>query len=75
MYQDPTKIRQHVVKIRLSDEEANLIQSLVDYTGEQKAALLRELILEQAVSVLHGDKSMPVDDAVRAPVSALIEAA
>lgn len=47
MYSDPTKIRSHVVKIRLSDEEHKLIQAYVDYTGEQKAALLRELILQQ----------------------------
>lgn len=47
MYSDPTKIRSHIVKIRLSDEEHKLVQAYVEYTGEQKAALLRELILQQ----------------------------
>jgi predicted DNA-binding protein len=52
MYSDPTKLRSNVVKIRLSDEEHRLIQALVDYSGEQKAPLLRELIINQALSVL-----------------------
>lgn len=52
MYSDPTKIRSHVVKLRFSDEEHNLIQSIVDYTGAQKAALLRDLILGQVGGIL-----------------------
>lgn len=52
MYSDPTKLRSNVIKIRLSDEEHRLIQALVDYSGEQKAPLLRELIIGQALSVL-----------------------
>ena len=63
MYSDPTKIRSHVTKIRLSDEEEKLIQAYVDYTGEQKAVLLRELILEAAASSL-GFNNAPVLQAV-----------
>lgn len=48
MYADPTLIRDHVVKIRLNDTEAELINAWVNYTGQQKAALLREMLLEQA---------------------------
>lgn len=48
MYTDPSLIRDHVVKIRLNDNEANLINAWVNYTGQQKAALLREMLLEQA---------------------------
>lgn len=48
MYMDPTKIRTHKIKIRLSDEENRLIDAWVGYTGEQKAAMLREIIMEQA---------------------------
>lgn len=55
MYVDPTKLRSHVVKIRFSDEEAALVEALTNYTGEQKAVLLRELVLEQATSVLFGE--------------------
>ena len=49
MYADPSLIRDHVVKIRLNDNEADLIDAWVKYTGQQKAALLREMLLEQAV--------------------------
>lgn len=48
MYADPSLIRDHVVKIRLNDNEAELINAWVNYTGQQKAAVLREMLLEQA---------------------------
>lgn len=48
MYADPSLIRDHVVKIRLNDQEADLINAWVNYTGQQKAALLRDMLLEQA---------------------------
>jgi hypothetical protein len=47
MYADPSLIRDNVVKIRLNDPEAELIDAWVRYTGQQKAALLRETILSQ----------------------------
>ena len=52
MYTDPTRIRSHVVKVRLSEEEARLIQALTDYTGEQKASLIRDLVLERAMEIM-----------------------
>lgn len=52
MYVDPTKLRDHVIKIRLNDAESGLIDALVNYTGDQKATLLREMLLEQARLVL-----------------------
>ena len=55
MYQDPSLIREHVVKLRLNDTEAELIDALVNYTGQQKAPLLRDLLLEQARLVLVGE--------------------
>lgn len=48
MYTDPSLIRDHVVKLRLNDQEAALIDAWVNYTGQQKATLLREMLLEQA---------------------------
>jgi len=48
MYADPSLIRDHVVKIRLNDQESELINAWVNYTGQQKAALLRDMLLEQA---------------------------
>lgn len=48
MYADPALIREHVVKVRFNDLEADLVNAWVNYSGQQKAVLLRELILEQA---------------------------
>lgn len=48
MYSDPSLIRDRVVKLRFNDQEADLIDAWVNYTGEQKAALLRHMLLEQA---------------------------
>lgn len=61
MYSDPALIRKHVVKLSLSDREAALIDALCAYSGEQKASLLRELILERAMDVLHGGNSASPD--------------
>ena len=47
-YTDPSLIREHVVKLRLNDNEADLINAWVNYTGQQKAVLLREMLLKQA---------------------------
>jgi hypothetical protein len=47
-YTDPSLIREHVVKLRLNDQEADLINAWVNYTGQQKAVLLREMLLKQA---------------------------
>lgn len=55
MYADPSLIREHVVKLRLNDTEQELIDALVNYTGQQKAPLLRDLLLEQARMVLTGE--------------------
>ncbi len=51
-YSDPSRIRSHVVKVRFSDEEAALVDAWVNYTGEQKATLLRELILSEIAATL-----------------------
>lgn len=48
MYTDPSLIREHVVKLSFNDREADLINAWVAYTGQQKAAFLREMLLEQA---------------------------
>lgn len=54
MYADPALIRKHFVKLTLNDREAALIEALCAYTGEQKAALIREMALRMAEQVLHG---------------------
>ena len=59
MYSDPALIRKHVVKLSLSDREAALIEAVCAYSGEQKAAFIRELVLEHAMKVLHVGNSVP----------------
>lgn len=48
MYADPALIRDKTVKLSFNDLEDNLIQAWVDYHGAQKAAFIRDLVLEQA---------------------------
>lgn len=48
MYTDPSNIRRHTVKIRLNDREAELLDAWNNYTGQQKAVVAREMLLEQA---------------------------
>lgn len=57
MYRDPELIRHKVVKVRFSPEENALLEALADYTGDHKAALVRDLVLAQARRVLFGDQS------------------
>lgn len=54
MYADPALIRDNPVRVNFNDAEAELIDALVNYTGQQRAVLIRELILEQARLVLSG---------------------
>lgn len=48
MYADPTLIRKHTVKLSFNDLEQDLIQAWVNYHGGEKAAFIRDLVLEQA---------------------------
>lgn len=52
MYSDPALIRKHIVKLSLSDRESDLLHALCTYTGEQKAVVLREMLLQRAVEVM-----------------------
>lgn len=52
MYSNPSLIRRHTVKLSLNDRESALVNALCDFTGEEKAALLRELILSRAAELL-----------------------
>ena len=52
MYSDPSLIRRHIVKLSLSDRESALLEALCNYTGEQKAVVLREMLLQRAVEVM-----------------------
>jgi hypothetical protein len=52
MYGDPALIRTHRVNLSFNDREAALVNAYCDYTGEEKAAFIRSLILERAGEVL-----------------------
>lgn len=54
MYADPSLIRDVVIRVRLNDAEAKLLDAVTEYTGQQKSTLLRELFIEQAKLVLSG---------------------
>lgn len=53
MYDDPTHIRDHVVPVRLNDEELRLVDALAQYNRRQRAAYIRDLVL---ASVARHDK-------------------
>lgn len=52
MYRDPLLLRCNVVKLRFSREEDALLEALANYSGQQKAVLVRELVLDQARALL-----------------------
>ena len=53
-YADPSLIRNIVIPIRLNRLEAELLDAVTNYTGQQKSTLMRELFIEQARLVLAG---------------------
>jgi hypothetical protein len=59
-YADPSLIRDVIINVRLNDAEAELLDAVVKYTGQQKSSLLRELFLEQARLVLMGQGDIGV---------------
>lgn len=52
MYQDPKRVRSRYAALNLDQYEARLIDALVDYTGIDKAALLRQLVMKEALETL-----------------------
>ncbi|MCZ0930321.1 hypothetical protein LPL18_011560 [Halomonas sp. CUBES01] len=52
MYQDPKRVRSRYAALNLDQYEARLIDALVDYTGIDRASLLRQLVLKEALETL-----------------------
>lgn len=69
MYADPSKIRSKVVKVYLNDNEHALIDAFVNYAGQQKAPMVRELLLEAAQRVLFGEDGAVAHSAVEGALS------
>lgn len=66
MYADPTHIRDHVVKVRLNDAEARLLEALAEFNHAQPAAFARELLLEQLARIEPADEQEDAHDIDRA---------
>lgn len=60
MYADPSQIRDVIINVRLNEAEADLLEAVTKYTGQQKSSLMRELFLEQARLVLMGQGDLGV---------------
>lgn len=54
MYSDPRKVRTVVRSVRFSEEEDELVQAIVKYTGQQLGTLLREYAFEHIRMLLAG---------------------
>ena len=52
MYQDPKRVRSRYGAINLDEYERRLIDALVDDTGIDKAVLLRQLVMKEALETL-----------------------
>lgn len=52
MYQDPKRVRSRYAALNLDQYEAQLIDALVEYTGIDRASLLRQLVLKEALETL-----------------------
>jgi hypothetical protein len=70
MYSDPTQIRKHTIKVSLNDNEDALVDAYCRYTGAQKAAFIRELILAAAQKSLFADGA-PLHAASGGPLQAV----
>jgi hypothetical protein len=75
MYSDTTLIRKHRVNLSFNDREAALVNAYCEYTGEEKAAFIRALILDRAEEVLaHAMQSASATPGTRDAQSALFGA-
>ena len=52
MYRDPKRVRRPYARINLDEYEAKLIDALVEYTGTERATLLRQLVMKEALEAL-----------------------
>ncbi|WP_110675936.1 hypothetical protein [Salinicola sp. RZ23] len=68
MHQDSKRLKAHRTGINLDEYEDNLIDALVDYTGIEKATLLRQMVMREALEML-GVRDIHEFDAVSIAVS------
>ncbi|MEO5811568.1 MAG: hypothetical protein ABIU96_04030 [Rhodanobacter sp.] len=51
MYDDPTHIRSHEIKVRLNEDELALVDALARFNRRQRAAFVRELLMASAARI------------------------
>jgi hypothetical protein len=64
-YADPSLLREFEARVRLNERENELVNAIVNFTGQQKGVLLREIILDYAQRVLMGQADLPLADTQR----------
>jgi uncharacterized protein (DUF1778 family) len=52
MYTDPKRVRDHRLTLRFDDYEHDVITALANYQGQQPAALLRAIVMQEAAALL-----------------------
>lgn len=52
MYQDPRRVKDNRVIVRLDDYEHSLLVALANYKGVPLATLLREIVMSEACEIL-----------------------
>jgi hypothetical protein len=53
MYADPRRVRKHRITLNFDDYENAVIEALANYQGDEKAAVLRVMVLREACSSLN----------------------
>lgn len=47
MYRDPARVRANIVKVRFNDYELDAVEAYVSMDGSERAAFIREAVLEK----------------------------
>lgn len=55
MYADPKRVRKHRITLSFDDYENAVIESIANYQGDEKAAVLRTMVLREACISLNID--------------------
>lgn len=59
MYDNPADAKRRRVTLRLDEKEHDLVQALARYRGEQLAAMMRDMLMQQAHEVASELRGQP----------------
>lgn len=71
MYRDTALIKKHITKVRMDDGLNRQVESLCDLTGEQKAVVVRDLIL-LGLDRFHAGNNNGSNSSVEVPLKSLL---